>query len=205
MLVGIIVIWSYFYHVNVKKKKKKKKCVYILYIYRYTHHTYIYIYIHHTHTHTYIYITHTHTHTHIYIYIYIYIYIQCFWKVCEPFTIFQCFLHKYDPKHNQILFFLFEREPNQTNETKIFSFSFIYSGKWSNIAYLWVAKVCEPLGLAVNLKVKLESIVQRCFQSVKCQYVTCFIKKKPGIYQSLIMFVEVNHVMNKGDYWGPRK
>ncbi len=37
----------------------------------------------------------------------------------------------------------------------------------SNIAYLWVAKVCESLGLAVNLKVKLESSVQRCFQSVQ--------------------------------------
>ncbi len=49
-----------------------------------------------------------------------------------------------------------QREPNQTNETKIVSLSFIYSGKLSNIAYLWVAKVCESLGLAVNLKVNLE-------------------------------------------------
>ncbi len=41
---------------------------------------------------------------------------------------------------------------------KYFLLSFIYSGKSSNIAYRWVAKVCESLGLAVNLKVKLESI-----------------------------------------------
>ncbi len=31
--------------------------------------------------------------------------------------------------------------------------------------------------------------------TIKCQYVTCFIQRK-GIYQSLIMFVEVNHVTN---------
>ncbi len=101
-----------------------------------------------------------------------------------------------------------QREPNQTNETQIFSMSFIYSGKWSNIAYLWVAKVCESLGLAVNLKVKLESICAEVFSvsamTIKCQYVTCFIQRT-GIYQSLIMFVEVNHVTNKGDYWGPWK
>ncbi len=36
--------------------------------------------------------------------------------------------------------------------------SFIYSGKWSTIAYLWMAKVCESLGLAVHLKAKLKSI-----------------------------------------------
>ncbi len=84
----------------------------------------------------------------------------------------------------------------------------IYSGKLSNIAYLWVAKLCESLELAVNLKVKLESICAEVFSvsamTIKCQYVTCFIQRT-GIYQSLIMFVEVNHVTNKGDYWGPRK
>ncbi len=46
---------------------------------------------------------------------------------------------------------------------KINTLSFIYSGKWSNITYLWVAKVCESLGLAVNLKVKLESICSEMF------------------------------------------
>ncbi len=78
----------------------------------------------------------------------------------------------------------------------------------NNEPYLWVAKVCESLGLAVNLKVKLESICAEVFSvsamTIKCQYVTCFIQRT-GIYQSLIMFVEVKHVMNKGDYWGPRK
>ncbi len=40
--------------------------------------------------------------------------------------------------------------------------------------------------------------------TIKCQYVTCFIQRT-GIYQSLIIFVEVNHVMNKGDSWRSRK
>ncbi len=44
--------------------------------------------------------------------------------------------------------------------------------------------------------------MQRCFQSIKCQYMTCFIQRT-GIYQSLIMFVEVSHVT--GDHWGARK
>ncbi len=65
-----------------------------------------------------------------------------------------------------------------------------------------MAKECESLGLAVNLKVKLESICAEVFSvsamTIKCQYVTCFIQRT-GIYQSLIMFVEVNRVMNKGD------
>ncbi len=101
-----------------------------------------------------------------------------------------------------------QREPNQINETQIFSLSLIYSGKLSNIAYLWVAKVCESLGLAVHLKVKLESICAEVFSvsamTIKCQYMTCFIQRT-GIYQSLIMFLEVNHVPEKGDYRGPRK
>ncbi len=53
--------------------------------------------------------------------------------------------------------------------------------KWSNIAYLWVAKVCESLGLADNLKVKFESICAEVFSvsamTIKCQYVTCFIQR----------------------------
>ncbi len=71
-----------------------------------------------------------------------------------------------------------------------------------------MAKVCESLGLAVNLEVKLESICAEMFSvsamTIKCQYMTCFIQLT-GIYQSLIMFVEVNHVTNKGDYRGLRK
>ncbi len=48
--------------------------------------------------------------------------------------------------------------------------------------------------------------MQKCFHSmiITCQCVTCFIQRT-GIYQSLIMFVEVNHVPNKGDYCGPLK
>ncbi len=40
-----------------------------------------------------------------------------------------------------------QREANQTNMRKLFSLSFIYLGKWSNIAYLCMAKVCDSLGL----------------------------------------------------------
>ncbi len=91
---------------------------------------------------------------------------------------------------------------------EIFSLSFIYWENWSSVTYLCIAKVCESLGLAVNLKVKLVSICAEVFSvsamTIKYQYVTCFIQRT-GIYQSLIMFVEVNHVTNKGDYWGPRK
>ncbi len=39
--------------------------------------------------------------------------------------------------------------------------------------------------------------------TIKCQYVTRFIQRT-GIYQSLIMSMEVNHVTNKGDYQGKR-
>ncbi len=70
-----------------------------------------------------------------------------------------------------------------------------------------MAKVCESLGLTVNLKVKVESICVKVFSvrhfTIKCQYVTCFIQRT-GINQSLIMFVEVNHVMNKLDHRGSR-
>ncbi len=41
--------------------------------------------------------------------------------------------------------------------------SFIYWEKWSSVTYLSVAKVCESLGLAVNLKVKLESMCRGVF------------------------------------------
>ncbi len=54
-----------------------------------------------------------------------------------------------------------------------------------------MAKLCESLGLTVNLKVKLESICAEVFSvsamTIKCQYVTCFIQRT-GIYQSLIIF-----------------
>ncbi len=145
----------------------------------------------------------------VYVCIYIYIY-SAAWKFVNPLE-FSIFLHKYDPKHNQIFAQVLKVDKEnwiKTNETKIFSLSFIYSGKWSNIAYLWVAKVCESFGLAVNLKVKLESICAEVFSvsamTITCQYMTCFIQRTL-IYQSLIMFVEVNHVTNKGDYWGHRE
>ncbi len=75
------------------------------------------------------------------------------------------------------------------------------------VLYLCVAKVCESLGLAVHLKVKRVHLFRGVLVSamtITYQYVTCFIQR-PVIYRSLIMFVEVNHVTNKGDYWGPRK
>ncbi len=50
-----------------------------------------------------------------------------------------------------------------------------------------MAKACESLELALNLKLRFESICAEVF-SVICQYVTCFIQRT-GIYQSLIMFV----------------
>lgn len=54
---------------------------------------------------------------------------------------------------------------------------------WSNITYLWVAKVCETLWVAVNCKVKLGII---CFQSIEWQP---GVSECPvlwtGIYQSL--------------------
>ncbi len=46
--------------------------------------------------------------------------------------------------------------------------------------YLCIVKVCESLGLAVHLKVKLESIYVEVFSvsamTIKCQYVTYFIQ-----------------------------
>ncbi len=57
------------------------------------------------------------------------------------------------------------------------------------------------------IRVKLESICAEVFSvsamTIKCQYVTRFIQRT-GIYQSLIMSLEVNHVTNKGDYQGKR-
>ncbi len=122
-----------------------------------------------------------------------YIYIAA-WKFVNPLE-FSIFLHKYDPKHNRTSPESRQREPDQTSETKIFSLSLICSGKLSNIAYLWVAKVSESLGLAVNLKVKLEckGVFSQCND----------YQMWPVLFKDL--FVEVNHVTNKGDYWGPRK
>ncbi len=60
-----------------------------------------------------------------------------------------------------------------------------------------MAKVCEYLGLAVHLKVKLESICAEVFSVSAIQ--VSFIQIT-GIYQRMIMFVEVNHVTNKKDY-----
>ncbi len=57
-----------------------------------------------------------------------------------------------------------------------------------------MAKVCEYLGLAVNLKVKLESICAEVFS------VSAIQVSFTGIYERMIMFVEVNHVTNKKDY-----
>ncbi len=51
--------------------------------------------------------------------------------------------------------------------------------------YLCVAKVCESLGWAVNLKVKLESICAEVLSvsamTIKCQYVTCLFKERGSI------------------------
>ncbi len=90
------------------------------------------------------------------------------WKFVNPLE-FSIFLHKYDPKHHQIFAQVLkvDKENPIKQMRQIFSLPFIYSGKWSNIAYLCIAKVCDSLGLAVNLKVILESSVQRCFESVQ--------------------------------------
>ncbi len=64
--------------------------------------------------------------------------------------------------------------------------SFIYSGKWSNIAYpiLWVAKVCESLGFAVNLKVKLESIRAEVFSVYQMSVCDLFYSKNRDLSKS---------------------
>ncbi len=79
--------------------------------------------------------------------------------------------------------------------------SFINSGKLSNITSLWVAKVCESLGLAVNLK--------ECFRDVFNQWddyqvLVCarFYLKKSFSF----IIVEVYRETNKGDLvQGPQK
>ncbi len=67
----------------------------------------------------------------------------------------------------------------------MFSLSFIYSGKLFNIEYLWVAKVCESLVLAVKLKVKIELICAEVFSVsemiIKCQYITFIYSKNWGL------------------------
>ncbi len=101
----------------------------------------------------------------------------------------------YDPKHNQIFeLFICMNYLFMT----IIQYCISVSGK-----------VCESLGSAVNLKVKLESICAEVFSvfsaiTIKCQYVTGIIQRT-GFYQSLIVFVEVNHVTKKGNYSVPRK
>ncbi len=94
------------------------------------------------------------------VYINIYIYIKCI-----------------NMTQNNHIFARLERETQWEMTKNIF----IYSGKLSNIAYLWVAKVCEYLELAVNLKVKLESICSEVFSisamTIRCQYMPCFIQR----------------------------
>ncbi len=63
---------------------------------------------------------------------------------------FSIFLHKYDPKHHQI--FIQVLKVDKENQIKQVREKYF---------------LCHSLGLAVNLKVKLESICERCFQSVQ--------------------------------------
>lgn len=69
-----------------------------------------------------------------------------------------------------------QREPDQTRQNNILGHLFIYSGKLSKNTYLWVAKVCEVLGLEVNLKVKLGSTCSEMFSAngmtFSCQWVS---------------------------------
>ncbi len=114
---------------------------------------------------------------------------------------FSTFLHKYDFRTSPE-----SRPRTQSNKwDKNISLSFIYSGKLSNIAYLWVANVCESLGLAVNFKGEIRVHLCRGVFS-QCndyQIRDLFYSKNRDLSKS--MFVELNCVMNKGDYWGPRK
>ncbi len=83
----------------------------------------------------------------------------------NPFEL-SIFLHKYASKHNQILSQVLKvdkENPIKQTRKKYFLCHLFNQKKISNIAYLWVAKVCAFLGLAVNIKVKLECICAGVF------------------------------------------
>lgn len=72
---------------------------------------------------------------------------------------------------------------------------------------MWVAKVCEPLGLSVNLKVKLESGVFNQWDDNQVWVSVLFYLKnrdlsEPDLHNT---FVEVYHGINKGDFKEPQK
>ncbi len=74
------------------------------------------------------------------------VYYSAAWKFVNPLELY-IFLHKYDPRYNQSFAQVVKvnkENPIKQIRKKIY-FSCIYSGKWSNIAYLWVYKYVNLL------------------------------------------------------------
>ncbi len=116
--------------------------------------------------------------------VYIYIYTHsAARKFVNPLE-FSIFLHKCDPKHIQIFAQVLKVDKeNPIKQIRQKYFIVIYLFRKMIQYYISVnAKVCESLGLAVNLKVKLESICAEVFSvsamTIKCQYVTCLFEEQ---------------------------
>ncbi len=102
-------------------------------------------------------------------------------------------MHKYDTKHHQIF----------TKVLKVGNIFFVIYFFCKMIQYcisvsgksMWIS------GISSLFKGKLESICAEVFSvsamTIRCQSLLCFMWRT-GIYQRLIMFVEVNHGTNKG-------
>ncbi len=81
---------------------------------------------------------------------------------------FSIFLHKYDPKHHQIFIQVLKvdkENPIKQMRQKYYLCHLFIQKKWSDIAYLWVAKVCESLGLPVKGEIRVylcRSVFSQC-------------------------------------------
>ncbi len=108
-----------------------------------------------------------------------------------------------DPKHHQIFAQVLKvdkENPIKQVRQKCFLCHLFIEKKWSIVAYLCIAEVCESLGLAGNLKVKLRV---HLFRGVFKQWddyqvsLPALFNLKNRDLSKLIMFVEVNHGTTK--------
>ena len=109
-------------------------------------------------------------------------------KVCEPF-LWKLLYFCINMTQSIIRFSQMQTKWTQANTSNKYIIIF-YSGKCSNIIYLWVANVCKPLGLVFNLKVELESI---WFQSMLWQ---SGLSEFPNLLKNIFTSLSTWHFMN---------
>ncbi len=90
---------------------------------------------------------------------------------------------------------------------KYYLYHLFIQKKWSDIAYLWVANVCESFGLPVKGEIRVHlcrSVFSQC-NDYQMSVRDLFYSKNRDRSNSDHVWGDVNHVTSKGDYWGPWK